>query len=65
MANWTRRRLTKTVLGVVSAALLLLDWPGSVRAQSCGGGGGGNYNYYDPYDGGGGCGTYFLEGGGC
>ncbi|MGA2754202.1 MAG: hypothetical protein ABSE53_10555 [Terracidiphilus sp.] len=56
MANWTRRRLTKTALAFVSASLLLLDLKHTdAQEQSCGGGGGGGGgNSYDPDDGGGG-----------
>ncbi len=56
MANWTRRRLTKTALAFVSTSLLFLDLRRTnTQEQSCGSdenGGGGSY--YDPDDGGGG-----------
>lgn len=57
MANWTRRQLTKAALAIVSTSLLVLD----VRALE--GGGAGScaiYNYYDPYDGGGGGGCFYI-----
>jgi hypothetical protein len=45
MTNWTRRRVTKGALTIVSTSLLLLNLkPGRVHAQSC------LDNYYDPYD---------------
>lgn len=65
MANWTRRKLTKTALAVVSASLALLDIkPWGARAQSCGGN---NYYYYDyggSGPGGSGCGGGYLTNGG-
>ena len=60
MGSWTRRQLTKTALALVSTSLLLLNLkPRRVFGQSCG-----NYNYYDPYDGGGGgpdCGLAYFN----